>query len=162
MVTVVCKSRDIRQLLEGRADAVWRARIDLQRSTFDDLGREQGRGADRYDLVVVAMHDQCRHVEFLEIFREVRLGKGLDAIDHSFEPGLHPLEPERIPQALRDLGALPVGAVKRRGKVLEELRAVGEYAGTDLVKRRNRQAAGIGSCFHHEWRYSCLLYTSPS
>src|SRR4029077_6624432 len=49
----------------GRAHAVRPARIDFQGGAFDDLGREQGRGADRYDLIVIAMHDERRHVEFL-------------------------------------------------------------------------------------------------
>ena len=55
--------------------------IHLQRGALDDLGREQGRGADRHDLIVVAVEDERRHVELLEIFGEIRLGEGLDAID---------------------------------------------------------------------------------
>src|SRR5713226_1880352 len=34
-------------VLEGRGQAMGRARIDLQRCVPDDLGREHGRGADR-------------------------------------------------------------------------------------------------------------------
>lgn len=74
--------------------------------------REQGRGPDRHDLVIIAMQDQGRNVEGLKILGEVRLGEGLDAIKHSFEPGLHPLKPERIPQTLRNQGVGPVGAVE--------------------------------------------------
>ena len=50
-------------VLVRRAHAVRRALVDLQRRVLDDLGREQGRGADRHDLVVVAVQDQRRHVE---------------------------------------------------------------------------------------------------
>jgi hypothetical protein len=60
-------------VLEGRAHSVLRTRIDLQRSAFDDFGREQSRGADRYDLVVVSMNYESGDIESLEIFREVRL-----------------------------------------------------------------------------------------
>ncbi len=81
-------------VLEGRAHAVRRALVDLQRGALDDLGREQGRGADRHDLVVVAVQDQGRHVEFLEILGQVRLGKRLDAEVRGREAGHHPLEPE--------------------------------------------------------------------
>src|SRR5690242_11441680 len=49
-------------VLEGRAHAVRRARVDLQRRALDDLGREPGRGADGHDLVVVAVQDERRHV----------------------------------------------------------------------------------------------------
>jgi hypothetical protein len=81
------------------------------------------------------MHDESRDIELLEISREVRLRKGLDTIDHCIETGLHPLQPERIPQALRNLGILPVGSVERCGEILEELRTIGEDSGTDLVER---------------------------
>src|ERR1035437_1225104 len=47
-------------VLVGRAQAVRRAWIGFQRGPFDQLGREQGRGADRHDLVVVAMDDESR------------------------------------------------------------------------------------------------------
>jgi len=48
-----------------------------------------GRSADQHDLVVVAGKDQRWHVEFLEIFSEVRLGKGLNAVEGVLEPALH-------------------------------------------------------------------------
>jgi hypothetical protein len=78
------------------------------------------------------MHYESGDIDFLEIFREVCLGEGRNAIYDAFETGLHPLEPERIPQTLRNLGILPVGSVERRGEILEELRTIGEDSGTDL------------------------------
>jgi len=56
-----------------RAQAMRRALIDLQLRVLDDLGREHGRGADGHDLVVVAVHDQRRHVDLLQIIAEVGL-----------------------------------------------------------------------------------------
>src|SRR5438309_239563 len=41
----------------------------------------------------------------------VPLGEGRS--EDVLEAGLHPLEPERVPQALRNLGARSVGAVER-------------------------------------------------
>src|ERR1039457_6188049 len=81
-------------VLKSRAHTVWRSRIDLQYCVFDAFCSEESRTADGYDLVVVAMKNQCRDVKFSEIFRKVRFGKSLDAIDDSLETGLHPLQPE--------------------------------------------------------------------
>jgi hypothetical protein len=39
-------------------EAMGRSRVDLQGRVLDDLRGEQGRVADRHDLVVVAMDDQ--------------------------------------------------------------------------------------------------------
>jgi len=84
------------------------------------------------------VQDQGGHVDLLQVLGEVRLREGLDAIEDSPEAGLHPLEPERVTQALRDLGPRAVGTVERRGQILEELRAVVEHAGADLVERFHR------------------------
>jgi hypothetical protein len=48
------------------------ARIDLQRRIFDELRREHGRGRDRYDLIVIAVDDQRRHIEFLQVLGKIR------------------------------------------------------------------------------------------
>ena len=54
---------------------------------------------------------------------------------------------------MRDLGAWPIGAVERRGEILEELGAVGEDASADLVECLQRQAAGIGRRLQHQRRH---------
>src|SRR5450759_4539625 len=67
--------------------------------------------------------------------------------------GLHPLEPERVDRALRDLGSGPVGPEERAaGEILVELRAVDDGAEADLVERLDRQAAGIGRRLQHQRR----------
>jgi len=81
-------------VLVRRAHAVRQARVDFQRGALDDLGRKHGRGADRHDLVVVAVHDEGRHVELIEILGEIRLGKRLDAKVAGRKAGHHPLDPE--------------------------------------------------------------------
>src|SRR5262245_1227616 len=62
-------------VLAGRAETVGRAGIDLQGGRLDERGREQGGGPDRHDLVVVAVDDERRNVDPLQILRDVRLGE---------------------------------------------------------------------------------------
>src|SRR5439155_2488815 len=111
-------------VLVGRAHAMRRAFVDLERRILDDLGREHGRSADRHDLVVVAMKDQGGHVDFLEIFSKICLGKRLDAKVRGGEAGHHSLEPERLAHAFRDLCARPVVPVERQAEILPKLRTV--------------------------------------
>ncbi len=77
-----------------------RARINFQRRPFHQLGREQRRVANGHNLVVVAVNDQRRHVELLQIRCKVGFRKGLDAVQHALESGLHSRQPERFPQTL--------------------------------------------------------------
>src|SRR5665811_683216 len=86
--------------------AMGAARIDLQRRVLDEFRREYGRSRDRHDLIVIAVNDQRRHVELLQVLSEIRLGEGFDGIEFVLETTLHRLEPERVPHALRDLVAL--------------------------------------------------------
>src|SRR5450759_5002689 len=114
------------------------ARIDFQRRVLDEFRREQGRSRDRHDLIVIAVDDQSRHVELLQVLSEIRLGEGFDGIEFVLETALHPLEPERVPHTLRDLVALAVGAVKQGGQIPEELRAVSGDARSYVVKSFER------------------------
>src|SRR2546423_14501495 len=95
------------------------------------------------------MKDERRHVDFLQVLGKVRLGKVLDAIEDGFMSGQNSLQPERVAQPLRDLGLWPVRAVERGAQVFEELRAVGEHPGANLVERLHRQAAGIRFRLQH-------------
>src|SRR5580698_6582940 len=67
-------------ILQRRAHPVRRSWNHLQHRALHDLRRLQCRRADRYDLVVVSVQNQRRHVELLQILREVRLRKRLDAV----------------------------------------------------------------------------------
>src|SRR3989440_4798447 len=140
-------------LLVCAHEAVGRARIDLQGRVLDDLRGEKGRVTDRHDLVVITVDDQGRNVELLEVLRHVRLGEGLDAVECAFETDLHRPQPERVPEALRHLGARPVGAVEGGAEILVELRAVRADAGADLVERLDWRAAWIGLRLQHQWRH---------
>ena len=59
--------------------AVGCACIYLQGRVLDQFRGGQTRSADRYNLIVVTVNDQRRHVELVEVFGEIRLGERLDA-----------------------------------------------------------------------------------
>ncbi len=94
------------------------------------------------------MKDQCRHVKFLEVFGEIRLGERLDAVVGVLMTGLHPLEPERVDHTLRNLDAGSVGAEERAaGEILVELRTIGNGTEADLIEYLDWQAVRIGRGF---------------
>jgi hypothetical protein len=68
------------------------------------------RGADRHDLIVIAMGDQRRHVELFQVLGEVGFGERLDAVERGLDAGLHALKPEGVAGAFGDLRALAVVA----------------------------------------------------
>src|SRR6188474_2955111 len=72
-------------------DAVRGTRVYLQRAVLDELGRLQRRRTDRDDLVVIAVRDEDRHVQRLEILGEVGLRERCDAVVGSREVDEHPL-----------------------------------------------------------------------
>ena len=129
-----------------------RALVHDELCILHDLRREQRRILDRHDLIVVAVQDQRRHVDLLQVFGEVRFRERLDAEVRSGESGAHALQPERFAYALGDLRARPVVAIERQGQILEELRAIGLDAGSQLIEHLDRQAAGIGGGLQHERR----------
>src|SRR2546423_12856546 len=59
----------VQLVLVGRGEAVRRALVDLQPRSLDQLVRGQRRGADGHDLIVVAVDEQRRYVELLQILR---------------------------------------------------------------------------------------------
>ncbi len=63
--------------------------INFQDRALDNLRGEHGRVCNRHDLIVVAMNDQGRNIELLEIFGEIRLREDFDAVECTFETNLH-------------------------------------------------------------------------
>ena len=61
------------------AEAVRRALVDLQFRTLDQFDLELAGIGERYDLVVVALDDQRRDIDLLEILGLVGLRERLDA-----------------------------------------------------------------------------------
>src|ERR1035437_4534205 len=95
-----CQQVGIELLLVSLGLAMGCACIDLQSRVYDEFCRGKSRGADRYNLVVVAVNDQRRDVEFLEVFGEVRLRARLDAVKRVLMAGLHTLDPKPVDHAL--------------------------------------------------------------
>jgi riboflavin biosynthesis pyrimidine reductase len=94
--------------------------------------------------------DQGGHIEPLEILREVRLEKCLDAFKLILETALHALRPERLAHPLTDLCVRPVGAIEGFGEVHEKLGTVGGDTGTDAIEHINRNATWIGASSEHQ------------
>src|SRR5260370_34929926 len=100
------------------------------------------------------MKKKCWYVDFFEIFGEVRLRKGLDAVIGSLVSAPHSLQPERIPKALGNLCTWPIGTVERGAKLLEKFRPVIENASTDLVENFNGQSSRVGGRLQHRRSHS--------
>src|SRR5579872_4370675 len=92
--------------------------------SLNEFGRSLSRNIDRHNLVVLTMHDQCRHIELLEIIVEVGLGKCLDTFVEVLEAAPHTPQPELIQHPLRDFCPRTIGAIEGDGEVLPELRGV--------------------------------------
>src|ERR1700722_18225985 len=128
-------------------------RIHLKRRILHKLCRLQGRGAYRHDLIVIAMKNESWHVELFEIFGEVRLGEGLDAVVARLHPAHHSLEPPFFPNAFRYLRARPVVPVKRKSDVLVKLRPILYIRSSQSVEHLDRSTRGIFFRLHHQRRY---------
>src|SRR2546429_9127264 len=83
-------------ILESRTHAVRCAWNDFQHGALDDFRRDQACNADGYDLVVVAMQDKSWYIEPRQVFCEISLGKGFNALVDGFVPSEHRLEPKGI------------------------------------------------------------------
>jgi hypothetical protein len=66
----------------------------------------QARIGDRHNLVVLAVHDQHRHVDGLEIPGEIGLGEGLDAVVMRLGAAHHALAPPVLDQPLVTLSLM--------------------------------------------------------
>jgi hypothetical protein len=139
-------------LMRGRKAVRCTRIVDFLRAP-DESGRLHRRVLDGNDLVVLAVHDQGRDIDLLEVLGEIGLGEGLDAFVGVLEAGLHAPEPELIQRALGDLGPRPVGAVECCRQVLVELRAVLRHAAPQVIEDLHRQPLRIGRRFQHDRRH---------
>src|SRR5579883_2982488 len=130
-------------VLKGDRKSMRRAGIDLQSGALDDLGRHHAGGPDRHDLIVVAVDDERRHVDFLQIFGEIDLRKFVDAIELPLEAAQHALKPKRVAYALRKLGARPVIAEEGDRQILVELAAIVASLLSEILEDFERQTARI-------------------
>src|SRR4029079_1470266 len=124
-----------------------------QPSVLEQLDPDQGGISDRNDLVVIAMQQKHRHIDRLQVFGEVGLRKGLDAVVVSLDPTLHPLAPPVPDNALDRLNTRSVEAVERTLSDIEiKLGTVGGEASAILVEHLDRQAPGIAFALEHDRR----------
>ena len=137
----------------GRRHAVREAGIGLQGGLAQNLHSKPGTVVDRDDLVVLAMHDEHRHVDDLEVLGEVRLREGLDAVVVRLGAAHHALAPPVADEALRDLRAWPVEAVEGPGgDIEEELRPVRRQRRPQPVEGLDGLAARVRRRFQHDRR----------
>src|SRR5713101_5047952 len=111
-----------------------KARVDLERCLLQYLRGHETRSADRHNLIVVAMHHQNRYVDLLQVFSEVGLREGLDAVVMGLDPSRHALQPPILADAFRNFGARAVVSVKRKGEILVELRSICGDSGSAAVE----------------------------
>ena len=110
-------------------------------------------GRDRHDLIVVAVDDQRRPVDPLQVLGVVDLGEFADAVVLPLDAALQADPPEVFAQALVARHAVAIEAVERHGQVVEELRAVLGGAVADAVEHRQRRAVRIGVGLQHQRRH---------
>lgn len=142
-----------------RAHAVRQAWVDLQRAVLDELRGAQRRVCDRYDLIVVAVHDQYGDCDGLQVLGEVRFRERFDALVVRVRGAHHALAPPVVDQALRDLCARAVEAVEgSRRYVAEELRAILEKRGTEAIEDLDRRTLRILRGLDHDGRNGADQY----
>ncbi len=78
--------------------------------------------------------DECRHVELLEILREVRLRERLDALIGIEYPALHAPQIERVQDSIRDLSPGQVGPVELDREILIKLSPICDEACPDPIE----------------------------
>ena len=79
-----------------------RTRIDLQGGVLHDFRRHAAGLVDRDDLVVVAVKDQRRYVDLLQVSGVVDLRELLDTFVLALNRAKHAFAPELVDRALRD------------------------------------------------------------
>ena len=87
--------------------------VGFQRPFLEQLRRQRTSVGVRNDLIVVAVHDQDRHGDLLQIRGEVGLGEGNDAVVMRFRAAHHALTPPILDDRLRGFHARPVETVER-------------------------------------------------
>src|SRR5271170_7693550 len=92
----------------GGRHAVREAVVGLQRPVLDELGGQRPGVGVGHDLVVIAVHDQDRHRDRLEVLGEVGLGERHDAVVLGLGAAHHALPPPVVDDRLDRRDAGPV------------------------------------------------------
>ena len=155
---IACAREERKQIrvdlvLVRRAHAVRQARIVDFDGPLDEPGRLPRRNVDRHDLIVLAVHEQSRDIELLQVVVELGLREGLDAFIQVLEAALHAQEEELVQETLRDLSPRAIGAVERDRELLVELRTIIGERGPYPVELLDRQTLRIGRRLHEDRRH---------
>src|SRR2546423_13766308 len=110
--------------------------VYLERRVLHNLRGHLSRRADGHDLIIVAVKDEGRHIELLQVLSEISLRESLDAVVMGFNATHHSLQPPALPDAFRNLGAGPVVAVERERNVLVKLRPIFSEFGSEAIEDR--------------------------
>src|SRR3546814_6844330 len=85
----------------------------------------------RHNLIILAVNDQHRHFDGLQVLGKVGFRKSLDTPITSLDAPHHPLPPPIVDQAFRDVRFRPVKAVEWSTRYIQvALRAVRGERGT--------------------------------
>ena len=134
--------------VSGRA---WRAAlVDLEHRTGDELGGPLAADLERDDLVVVPVDHQGRDVDLGQVGSEVGGRERRDALVRGAVPTRHPLQPERVAEALVDVLVAVVPEERPVREVAVELGPVRGLAGPDPVEHVERQPLGVVVGLQHE------------
>src|SRR6266536_5846643 len=106
--------------------------VRLQRAVLEELGREWTGGLVGDDLVVLAMDDQNRHRDLLQILREVGLRKRDDAVIMRLGTAHHALAPPVPNGRLDRFHAGTVETIERAGReIVIELGPISKELGLE-------------------------------
>ena len=126
----------------------------LKAAVLEQLGRQRSRVGKGNNLVVRAVHNECRDVDHLQILREVGFGERFDAFIVRLGAAHHTLSPPVLDHAGDRLGARSVETVERtRREIHVELSTVGGERLAKLVEHLDWQPSRIGRRPHHDRRY---------
>src|SRR5271165_1271157 len=108
------------------------------------------------------MHHQDRHGDLLQVFGEVRLGKGDDAVIMRLGASHHALAPPIPDHPVRGFRTRPVITIERSSRhIVIELGSVGGELRLKPVKNLLGQPARISRRLHHQrWHRTNDHYTS--
>src|SRR5690606_12257086 len=101
------------------SQSVRTARVDFQNTIVDQLYRQLSRSSDWNDLIIIAMNQQHRLVDGLQICGIIYFRELMNAVIMRLYSSLHPLQPECLLEPFISCDALSIKAVERYCQILK-------------------------------------------
>ena len=98
------------------------------------LCRQHGRVCNRNDLIVIAVQNERRDVDFLEILSKIGLRERLEAVVMGLDSTHHSLQPPALADSLGNLCARTIEAVEGQ-QITPELQVQPFYVGQAALNR---------------------------